>query len=352
MVGAGGGVIDGEGNFVHDSFMHPITQNAAYRPKTIKYSNETAIYLGMFRGVWGHCLTDNIKRLWFLRSTLYQRHFRGCPLVYIPMWDFDFETKCPTFKEMIEILGLSCSDLQPIKEAIQYKNLILPDMSFRHSKYFTNEYRETIDIIRDFALENRRPIPFNRVYFFHGRNQIGEERIAQYFNSKGYAVISPEKLSFKDQLNVVINCDSFAAPIGSASHNMIFLRDNAEVILIPRAFYATGYQETLNAVHNVRITYVDSTLSLFVNNDFPWGGPFYYFLSDKLLRYFADTDLNDFQFSEADFKTFIVYLKICRTHGLKFSAKAMEYYKDVNQNFFDQLKQQTELLKREGIVIN
>lgn len=333
--------------------MHPITQDASYKPKAIKYSDETAIYLGMFRGVWGHCLTDNIKRFWFLHSDLYKKHFKGCPLVYVPMWDFDFNTKVPTFKELVEIWGIDCNDLYPItKEAIQYKNLIIPDMSFKFYNYFTDEYRETIDVIRDFALKNRKPIPFNKVYLFHGRNQIGEQRIAQYFNSKGYAVISPEKLSFKEQLNVFINCESFAAPIGSASHNMIFLQDNSEVILIPRAFYATGYQEAMNNVHNLKVTYIDTSLSLCVNNDFPWGGPFYYLLSDKLLKYFGDTKEENFQYSEADFKTFLMYLKHCLSNGLNFSAKAMEYYKDVNKNFFSQLKKRDDLMREIGINVN
>ena len=333
--------------------MHPITQDASYKPNHIRYSNETAIYLGMFRGVWGHCLTDNIKRLWFLKSELYQKHFKGCPLVYIPMWDFDFNTKVPNFKELIEILEIDCNDLYPVtEEAVQYKNLIMPDMSFKFYNYFTDEYKETMNRIRDFALKNRKPIPFNKVYLFHGRNQIGEERIAQYFHSKGYAVISPEKLSFKEQLNVFVNCESFAAPIGSASHNMIFLRDNSEVILIPRAFYATGYQEAMNDVNNLQITYIDATLSMLVNNNFPWGGPFFYFLSDKLLKYFGDTNGKDFRYSEADFKSFILYLKFCLKNGLKFSEKALKYYDVVYKDFVNQLRQQKELLQSEGIVIS
>ena len=352
MAGAEGGGVDSEWNFIHDSFMHPINQDASYDPKIFKHSDETAIYLGMFRGVWGHCLTDNIKRFWFLWSDIYRKYFKGCPLVYVPMWDFDFNIKIPTFKELVEILGVNPDDLQPITEATRYKNLILPDMSFRFYTYFTDEYRETIDIIRDFALKNYKPLPFNKAYFFHGRNQIGEERLAQYFNSKGYAIISPEQLSFKEQLNVLINCESFASLIGSCSHNMIFLRDGSEVILMSRAFYSTGYQEAMNDVHNLNLTYIDFSLSLCVNNDFPWGGPFYYFLSEKLLKYFGDIDGEDFQYSENDFKTFIIYLQICLKNGVSPSQKALDYYKDVNKKFFAQLKKRDDLLKDTDIIIN
>ena len=350
--GGGGGVVDSVGKFVPNSWMNLDGVDASYTPKSIRYNDETVIYLGMFRGVWGHCLTDNIKRMWFLKSDLYQKYFKGCPLIYIPMYDFDFETKNPTFKELIEILGIDCNSLYPIREATRYKNLILPDMSFNFYNNFTDEYVNTIDTIRDFAFKHRKPLPFSKVYMFHGRNQIGEERIAQYFQSKGYVIISPEKLSFKEQLNIFINCDSFASPIGSCAHNSLFLKDNSEVLLIPRAMYITGYQELMNQMHNLKVTYIDSSLPMFVNNDFPWGGPFFYFLGKNLLKYFGDIDGKDFKYSETDFKNFILYLKICQRNGLKFSEKALKYYEVVFKDFINQLKRQKALLKAEGIVIN
>ena len=34
--------------------------------------NGTVIYLGMFFHIWAHCLTDNLKRVWFLKSEVYK----------------------------------------------------------------------------------------------------------------------------------------------------------------------------------------------------------------------------------------------------------------------------------------
>lgn len=104
-------------------------------------------------------------------------------------------------------------------------NVFTPDGDLR---YFTSQYRDMIDRIRDYAVEHRKPTPYKKVYFSY-RNythfkQFGEERLERYFGSKGYQVLYPEKMTFEEQLNVLINCDSFASTIGSCSHNILFYR--------------------------------------------------------------------------------------------------------------------------------
>ena len=59
--------------------------------------------------------------------------------------------------------------------------------------------------------------------------------MADYFKSKGYEIIRHEqRADFDEELNLLINAESFASPIGSCAHNSLFLRDGAEAILIPR----------------------------------------------------------------------------------------------------------------------
>lgn len=35
-----------------------------------KVAFSKAIYLGNFINIWGHCITDNLKRLWFLKTSI------------------------------------------------------------------------------------------------------------------------------------------------------------------------------------------------------------------------------------------------------------------------------------------
>lgn len=79
-----GGLVDRRGEFVKSSFVHDGT-GAAYTPtEDVQQSPATVIYLGLFYPVWGHCLTDNLRRLWFLKSDVFKSYFKNCPLVYVP----------------------------------------------------------------------------------------------------------------------------------------------------------------------------------------------------------------------------------------------------------------------------
>ena len=356
-----GGVLDSQKRFIPNTFIH-YGSGMVYNPDDIKYSNETVIYLGMFYKVWGHCITDNIRRLWFLKSDLYKKYFKGCKLIYIPFQDFDFKTNDRDLKRMLEILDIDVNNFQIAKEVTQYKNIILPDESFFtftgavDPRYFTPEYVEMIDQVRNFAVKqsNKFPSSPKKVYFFHGaKEQFGEERLAEYFKSKGYTIIKGHELSsFDEELNILVNCDSFISTIGSSSTNVIFLRDNAEVILIPRAVFINGYQEAANSLHNLNITYVDSSFSIFTDKRYPWVGPFCYILSENLLKYFGDANKSNFKYSESDFRIFINYLKNASTKKMSINPNAMQYYNEIFKNFINQLKQQKYLLKEEGIVIN
>lgn len=338
--GPGGGVIDGKGEFIGSTSLHNCCGCRYDFPKIEKHEGAAVIYLGMFHGIWGHCLTDNIRRLWFLKSSAYIEKFSQCRLVFVPMEDFKFEE---SNRKLLEILGFCADDFLPVTGITQFDTIILPDESFftpdGDLRYFTEEYRAMIDQVRDYAREHRRAAPYKKVYFSY-RNythfkQFGEERLEQYFHSKGYKVLYPEKLTFEEQLNVLINCDCFASTIGSCSHNILFLRDRANVILIPRANYLTGYQITLDQVHDLDITYIDATLSLFAARC-PWEGPFYYFVSSRLMDYFKDERKKDRKYWAKSFKGFKMYAVHGLNYGRGANAKAYQYYSDTAAACLDQ----------------
>ncbi len=306
-----------------------------YETDVIKEQKDSSvvIYLGMFHGIWGHCLTDNIRRLWFLKTEVYRAKFSHCPLVYIPLGDFQFQRN---FKELLEILGLDCSNFIPVRQAVKYHKIILPDESFftldGGRRYFTAEYRDLIDCIREYGINNRTPVPYRNVYFSYASyrqfKQIGEKRIEEYLKQKGYSVIVPEKLTFKEQLNILVQCERFASTIGSCSHNLIFLKDHTKVLLIPRANYLTGYQLALDQVHNLDITYTDSSLSIFAAAS-PWDGPFYYFISDRLMAYFGDRQKRGRRYWLREFKYFGIYILYGLHYGQGTNAGAYKYYSGV-----------------------
>ena len=217
-----------------------------------------------------------------------------------------------------QILEVDVEKLRPITQPTRFEKIILPDESFfwDGTRKFTNTYRETIEQIRYFALKNRTPTSNEKIYYFHGTRQKGEERLAEYFKSKGYEIIRPEKLTLDEQLNLLMNCKSFAATLGSISHNSIFLHEDAECIFIPREHNNfSPYQNCLNQVHPVNSVYIDSNLSIFSKALFN----IFYLLNPQLKRFFGDK-FNGYE--EEDFKNFLQYVKDAENRGLSANTKA------------------------------
>ena len=249
------------------------------------------------------------------------------------------------FKRLLEILEVDVNRLQPIYHPVQFENIILPDSSYFGGK-FTEEYRETIDKIRNFALKNQTPTSSKKIYFYYGNAQIGEERLAEYFRSKGYEIFSPEKLTFDEQLNLMINAESFASTLGSCSHNSIFMRDGMEVILIPRAANRlTSYQTAINKVHELNVVYIDSSLSIFET----FNGPYCFIISRQLKNFFGDK-FNGYD--EEDFKIFLTYVKNSTGRGFKQNEIAIKYYSENYQNFLLELGKKEDLLKTYGVKLS
>ena len=337
-----GGVVNARNEFVENTFVHKGAGGAYTPTENFQYVPATAVYLGLFYPVWGHCITDNIRRLWFLKTDIFKTYFKNCQLVYIP-WagQFSFEYM-QNFKRLLEILEVDINRLVPVYHPVQFENIIVPDDSFYDGK-FTNEYRETIEQVKSFALKNQTPTSSKKVYFFYGTAQFGEERLAEYFRSKGYEIFSPERLTFDEQLNLMINAESFASTLGSCSHNSLFMRSGAEAIFILRAAKRfSGYQQIIDQIANLNAVYIDSTFSIFEKMN----GPYCFIISEQLKKFFGD----DFKgYEEDDFKAFVDYSKSATKNGFQRNEAAWNYYEPVLQKFLAQLAQRKDLMEAYGV---
>ena len=337
-----GGVVDSAGVFIAGSSVKSdVGKNYTPPPDEIHYQHETVIYIGLFYHAWGHFITDSIRRLWFLKSEYVRNEFKTCPIVYLTWLGRKIDFSTQNFRRLLEILEVDIDKFQLIEKPTRFDKIILPDESFYvdHGKRFTNEYRETIEQIRHFALKNRTPIPNRKIYYLHAmRTQVGEERLADYFHSKGYEIIRPERLNVDEQLNLLINCESFVSTVGSTSHNSIFLRDNTEAIYIPRYINRfTEYQLTIDQVHPLNIFYVDSTLSICAT----WTDFSCYIISEQIKRFFGD---KFYGYEEDDFKAFLQYVKDSINRGSGISLGIKNAYGTTFADFFEQLSRRKDLM--------
>lgn len=337
-----GGLLDSEGNFIKSSFVHSYV-GEPYMPskESVKHSSETVIYLGMFHNTWGHVITDNIRRLWFLKSEAFKNEFKNCPLICILcMKRENFSiAEYSSFRRLLEILEVDVDKIQTITQPTQFEKIILPDESFYCEKSkvrrFTVEYCELIRQIKEFALKNRTPTASKKIYYFYGRKNLGEERMAEYFKSKGYEIVRPEILTLDEQLNLLINCESFASTIGSCAMNSLFLREGTETIFIPRAEEKFGgYQNSINQICSLKANYVDSSLSVF-------HGLYCFIISEQLKRFFGDKFDG---YTEDDFKVFLEYIKSFMQKTSHANPRIRNYSRKVLSDFLLQLKRHESLI--------
>lgn len=278
----------------------------------------------------------------------FRREFKDCSLVYLLCTrrvNFTLESY-KNFGRLLEILGIDVDKIRLIDRPTRFEKIILPDESFvidnnmKHVK-FNNTYRETIDRVKNFALKNRTPVSNKKIYYLYNRHSLGEEHMAEYFKSKGYEIVRPENLSLEEQLNLLINCDSFASTLGSISHNSIFLRNGTEAVFIPRAAYAFKYyQQILDEVCPMNTTYIDSSLSLFSNGQ--GSGLNCFIISPQLKRFFGEKFDG---YGEDDFKIFLNYVKDSMTDGRIIHSRIKNYYTDILSDFLAQLNRHEDLIE-------
>ena len=228
----------------------------------------------------------------------------------------------------------------------------MPDESFfteQGQKFFTKEYVEHIEQVRNYAQKNFTSTNQKKYFFHYGYDaNFGEQRLAEYFKSKGYEIIKPENLPLDEQLNILTNCENFASTEGSCSHNSVFMKDNTEVLLIPRSATraVNGYQAVFNQIRNQNIFYVDTALALYATQDH---GPFCYIISEQLRKFFGEEVTE--KYTATDFEIFLQYFRFSLENNFTANEKSTEYYSVVISEFFAELKQQKDLLEKYKVTV-
>lgn len=291
-----GGVFTEDKVFIDGTGLHYNNNDYyTFANQKVEYSDLKVIYIGYFTPVWGHCITDCLRYLWFLKSKGLMKKFEGYKLVYI---NTDKELQ-KNFIQLLHILGIDEKNFLPIKNLTMFKKIVIPDPCFYCNtdmvRVYTREYSNLIGEIKAYAEANiKHNKKYEKVYLSYSNyaldRQIGEENLESFFRNQGFRIVAPEKYSFLEQLEIYCSCKFLVSTVGSCSHNIMFLRENSTAILIPRACFIPEYQFAVDEISDARINYIDATLSVLTSKKLPNAGPFYFYISKQLLEYF---DLSD-----------------------------------------------------------
>ena len=344
----GGGIVTAEGDYLENTAVHNKSGCAyAVDDEQVENADETVIYLGMFNGVWGHCITDNIRRCWFLMTDEYARKYSNAKFIYIPIIGFKMHSN---FLKLLNILGIKEEQLIPVTKATRFANIVLPDESFftedGDTRLFTKEYVDTIDRIVDYANSRKTETGIEKVYltFSKSPKMTGEEALERFFQKNGYAIIDFGQIGLDEQLNILINCRYLAGTLGSNMHNAVFCNEGTNVILIPRSYYIPGYQAAINEARKLNAVFIDSTLSDGVENTKPYMGPFFSYVSRELKSYFGDSSRITSREALDSLRSYYHYKADSRFTGGRCDRTAPAYYE---ARVKEQIKEWEELARGE-----
>lgn len=305
---------------------------------TIETCGRKGIYVGHLLNIWGHCITDNLKKLWFLRTDLCKSLLSDGYEIYCTIHNGTF--LIPNFCQLLEYLGLDASKFKIISEETPFEELFVPQNSLSDNHQCYREYKELIDEIWSKIPVSSTSIN-RKVYFsrsrFGNRRDFGERYIENVFRGLGYSIIYPELLSLAEQLYILKNCESFAATEGSISHNVMFCKDGTECIILRKTRSCNGYQYTANHLRDLNLVYVDVHLSIFniFDNAF---GPFFLYVNQNVVDFAKERGLTiKKHFPKL---TFLNYLLHTLYYAIRYRQKVLKigdfdfYKKRLKEDFF------------------
>ena len=257
----------------------------------VQIVDEEVVYMGYLKSIFGHCITDDIKRCWFIGTEKWkQLKGKNVKCVYILPED---EKVSDVLVQSLNWFGEDINSWQRITEDTQFSKIYVPDCSLIYNngeRYFTKEFVKTVSLLKTIALKKSNveffpeKIYLSRTNIVEPGREMGEKAIEKEFKRNGYFIEHPEEWSLEDQIALMGGCTHLATTEGSIAHIAMFCSPGTQVAILRKADYVNTYQVAINELANLDVTYIDVHQST-VDDRWPWGGPFYLYKTHQLYKY-------------------------------------------------------------------
>lgn len=287
-----GGVLSSDFRYIAASAYHNCECNlqTQYVLSNIRQAEEQVIYIGQLYDCWGHVLTDNLSKVWYLFTEECQTYIaKGYKVIFTTIRNSVIKGYVT---EVLSLAGIHMDCMQ-ITQNTCFRRVIIPDSCFifdGKDRYFTPEFMDVRDRICrniDTIVGNKKVLSkvyLTRTHLSQIGREVGEVDIEKFYRKLGYAIVSPEKHSVKEQLSIVRHAECVAVTEGSVAHVTLFCRPKTEVHLLMKADYVNTYQTAINELANLNVTYIPIHHSSLTNKEHPWWGPFFLYVTRPLQK--------------------------------------------------------------------
>lgn len=277
--------------------------------------HKNAIFIGTLFSVFGHVITDDIKKIWYLRTKECQKLIEeGADVIYLAWHNIELKSYV---SQILEYGGASLSCAICVTQNVQYDNIYVPNDSLiikGNRRFYTQKFRETIDIIKQKGLTcSLGAKVYRKIYLsrtaLHDWRDYGEKKIEKTFEKRGFKIIYPEQIPFSEQIWLYSHCKEIASTEGSLSHMFMFCEPNTQVVLLRKANYVNSYQAMLNSMAGLNVVYIDANRTL--SRKHPWDGPFYLYLTQHLKNFLGIKCLYT-KWLDIEFYIYLLrYIRVC-----------------------------------------
>lgn len=300
-----GCVVDENNRFIAGTTLHESISNVRLLKEidSLEYRARKAIFIGTLYSVFGHAITDCIKKLWFFQTEECSHLLdNGADIVCIEFSNKDLK---PYIFTVLKYAGVDADRLQCIHKPVCYEEVFIPDNSIIQDKndrrFYTTAFKDTVNVIKSNVMDNfsiRRSSfeSFKNIYFsrrgLKDWRDYGEDNIVSVVSRAGYREIFPENLSFEEQLILWSEAENIITTEGSISHMAMFSGKDTNIAILRKARFVNGYQMAINHISEANITYFETNLTIPLKK--PWERPFFMYPCGSLYRYLQIKDRSFF----------------------------------------------------------
>lgn len=263
-----GGVCDSEFNFLggfircKENLKAWATCSEGYEVtgEQMEFIDETVVFGGVLIGNFEHALFECLSRLWWFCEN------PDCEYRFI----FLMDGTPPTFvMEFLDLIGLKKEQIVFLDKPTKFSRVILPEESAHMYSGFTDKYVCVYDRIKEQCCQSKYnekyDVKYDKVYITEKktlkRTVANEGFFENYFTQQGYSVIDRDKVSFKEQVQILAGAKKVACTIGTTSRMLMFCDNNVELTAIACTSNFVSEQLIVNQVRNINCIYIDASMN-------------------------------------------------------------------------------------------
>lgn len=295
-----GCVLDKNRKFQSNTTLNASFQSGGYQfnDNEVKSVNKDAIFIGTLFSVFGHVITDDLKKLWFLQTDKAKNLLAdGAEVIYISWHRQELKSYVA---HILSLAGIRLENATRIDSITKYKHIYVPDdslISKDNLLCYAKEFRNTINLIlQNISLNEFKSV--EKIYLsrtaLKNKRDFGEKSVENVFREKGYTIIYPEELSFEKQISLYRSAREIVTTEGSISHMFLFCKPHTKVVILKKANYINDYQMMINAFADVDAIFVDANHTIDYKD--AWAGPFYLSVTKYISKYLGISKFDGFFF--------------------------------------------------------